>query len=220
MAIASPSTELPQAFNDPAGNLLRPDQMTEYTQDIESTKRQLENPNVQDKGAARKRLHSLTQQMQAQAPVAITDGRLKDKLAEEGKQLLSEITVGMLSQEEMRKNPPGSVDKHLKWERINKAKIKRWKKIQLLLGADQSRPHTWDRDAANLEAYRPQGASDRMRLDAQIGGVMSYGNIPAENWQQTFGSVNPQNSALNQAKRVSEEQETNTEAVGTQKKGK
>ena len=194
--------DLPEAFEQPTGNLLRPDQMSEHENDIRATKAQLDNPLVQDKGEVRKRLANLERQYDKQAPRPIYDGNVKDKLAEEGKQLLDEILPGMLSQEEMRKNPAGSVDKHMRWERANKARIMRWKKIQLMLNADDSNPHTWDRDAANLERFRPEGPVGRFRSDAQITGKMSYGGVADENWREAFGDVAPPNSALNQVKKA------------------
>lgn len=198
------ATDFPKAFAEPAGNLLRPAQMAEQQHEIKVAEAQLANPNIQDKGAVRTRIRTLKQQFEQQAPRQIMDGRVKDALAKEGQDLLATITTGMLSQEEMRKNPAGSVDKHLRWERANKAKILRWKKIQCMLNADGSNPGTWDRDAANLERFRPQGAQDRFRTDAQISGKMSYGSVPEEKWEGVFGSVNPPNSALEQAKRVAE----------------
>lgn len=204
MEILTPTTpELPEAFLKPSGNLLRPAQMADQLQELKASEAQLQNPNIQDKGAVRTRIRNLKQQYEQQAPRPITDGATKDALAKEASSLLSDITSGMLSQEEMRKNPAGSVDKHLRWERANKSKIIRWKKIQCMLNADHSTPGTWDRDAANLERFRPVGAMDRFRGDAQISGKMSYGAVPAEHWEAAFGSVNPPNSALEQAKRVS-----------------
>ena len=207
MEILTPThaEQVPSALNSPSGNILRPAQMAEHYNDLRHAEADLENPKVQDKGAVRQRVGNLKRQYESQAPRPITDGRLKDALEKEANQLLSEILPGMLSQEEMRKNPPGSVDKHLRWERVNKPKIIRWKKIRCVQNADNSDPHTWDRDAANLEQYRPAGPQDKFRADAQITGKMSYVSVPEENWQQAFGRVNPENSALEQAKRVSEE---------------
>lgn len=204
MEILTPTLtdQLPDAVENPKGNTLRPAQMAEALQDIKAAKAQLDDPRVQDKGAVRTRLTNLQRDYDNQAPRSITDGRLKDKLANEAKQLLEEITPGMLSQEEMRKNPAGSVDKHMRWERANKGKIKRWKKLMTVLNADNTNPGTWDRDAANLEKFRPASAMDRLRTDAQINGHMSYGNITEENWAQAFGHLGGQNSALNQSKRV------------------
>ena len=206
MEILTPThnEQLPSALNDPRGNLLRPAQLVEHTNELRMAEQQLANPNVQDKGAVRQRIGSLKRQYETQAPQPITDGILKDKLVAESNRLLEKILPGMLSQEEMRKNPAGSVDKHLRWERANKKDIVRWKKLQCVINADGSDPHTWDRDAANLERFRPDGAQDRLRTDAQITGKMTYGAVPEEKWEMAFGTTAPANSALNQAKRVAE----------------
>lgn len=212
MQILTPthSDHVPAALNNPGGNLLRPTQLADHLQDIAIAKSQLDNPNVQDKGNVRQRLRSLTKQYEEQAPRPITDGATKDALAKESKQLLDQILPGMLSREEMRKNPAGSVDLHMRWERTNKKKIVRLKKILTVLNADSSDPHTWDRDAANLERFRPQGPQDRLRTDAQIGGHMTFGNVPDEKWEAAFGKTHPENSALNQAKRVEHAQQVET----------
>ncbi len=206
------SEQVPAALNNPSANILRPAQMAEHYNDLQVAKNDLENPKVQDKGAVRQRVNNLQRQYESQAPRAITDGATKDALAKEAATLLDQILPGMLSKEEMRKNPAGSVDLHLRWERANKAKIKRWKKLQCVLNADNSDPHTWDRDAANLERYRPDGPQDKFRADAQITGKMTYGNVPEEKWAQTFGKVNPETSALEQAKRVADEDRLAAEA--------
>ena len=75
MAFTSAAEQLPSGFQDTTQNLLRPDQMSEYQRDIDSAKRQLDNPNVQDKGAVRKRLTEISRQYDAQAPRPITDGK-------------------------------------------------------------------------------------------------------------------------------------------------
>lgn len=195
--------QIPPAFLKPGGNILRPAQLVELEQDIKSSQAQLEDPRVQDKGGVRKRLADLKRQQVEQAPRELTDGAVKDRLNTRSQELLDQILPGMLSEEEMRKNPAGSVDKHMKWERANKAKILEWKKIQCLLNAENGgNPSTWDRDAANLERFRPSGPSDRLRTDAQIGGHMSYGSVPEENWKDAFGSTHPDTSALNQTKKA------------------
>jgi hypothetical protein len=196
--------------------------MAEHYNDLQVAKSDLENPKIQDKGAVRQRVGNLQRQYESQAPRPITDGATKDSLAKEAETLLGEILPGMLSKEEMRKNPAGSVDKHLRWERANKQKIMRWKKIRCVLNADSSDPHTWDRDAANLEQYRPDGPQDRLRTDAQISGHMTYGNITDEKWAQTFGKTHPETSALAQTKRatappqLSPEMQAELEKIGTE----
>ena len=80
------------------------------------------------------------------------------------RELLAEIIPGMASQEEMRKAPPGAVDKHMAWERRNKAKIMEWKHIMCRLTAGSG-----NRDAANLEKHRPRDSTLSMD-NAQIPG--------------------------------------------------
>lgn len=206
MEILTPThtDQVPSALNAPSGNILRPAQMAEHYNDLQVAKSDLDNPKVQDKGAVRQRVGNLQRQYESQAPRPITDGKLKDALAKEADTLLTQILPGMLSQEEMRKNPAGSVDKHLRWERANKPKIVRWKKLQCVLNADSSDPHTWDRDAANLERFRPNGPQDRFRADAQITGKMTYGSVPDERWAEVFGTTHPETSALAQSQRATE----------------
>jgi hypothetical protein len=204
MQILTPThtDQLPPALNDTAANVMRPSQVSEYQHDLKVAEEQLKDPRTQDRGAARKRINDLRRDFETQAPRPITDGALKNKLWAEAKALAEQFRVGMLSAEEMRKNPSGSVDKHLKWERANKKNIIRYKKIMSVLNADHSPAHTWDRDAANIEKFRPASTMDRLRTDAQISGHMSYGNIAEENWAQVFGGIHPETSALNQAQRA------------------
>ena len=180
--------------------LLRPHQMSEHQEEIRLTKEKLSNPAIQDKGAVQRQLRNLSLQYERQAPEALPAGE-KDTAAKREAALREEITQGMLSQEEMRKNPPGAVDHHIRWERANKAKIMQWKNLRLQLAADTSNPDTWDRDVANLERYRPAGTEGRVRLDAQIPGKMAFTGVPEEKWEAAFGSTHPENSALNQVKR-------------------
>ena len=80
-------------------------------------------------------------------------------MAARSKTLLDQILTGMPSQEEMRKAPPGAVDKHMGWEKRNKPAIMEWKNLQLRL-----RPG--EREAANLERHRP--ASSTLNMDNAV----------------------------------------------------
>ena len=82
-------------------------------------------------------------------------------MVKRSKELLAEITTGMLSKEEMRKAPPGAVDNHIAWERRNKTRIAEWKHIMLRLTAGSG-----DRDAANLERHRPTAST--MNMDGAL----------------------------------------------------
>lgn len=139
--------------------LLRPNQIAEYETTEESLEQKLTGPHskyIQDKGAVRGQLKRLRHALETQRPQSPV-GEEKDAMVKENKALLDEILVGMPSQEEMRKCPPGAIDKHRVWEKRNKQKILRWKNNQLRLnaGTDQI-------DIANLELHRPKKSSLNM----------------------------------------------------------
>lgn len=193
----------------PAKQLLRHHQREEYRGEIdamESMLPQLKTP--QDRGEVNKRLGRLKQALHTQSPQDLP-GAVKNKLYLESKQLETEITQGMLSKEEMRKNPAGSVGKFMRHEKAVKPKILRWKNIQQMLD-----PTSDDPDLSNVERLRPDGAQDRVRLDAQIPGKMSFGSVPQENWDMAFEGKKPENTALEQAKRVSGMSEENRKKAG------
>jgi hypothetical protein len=110
----------------------------------------------------------------------------------------------MPTHEEMRKNPAGMVGKHMRWEKTHKKAILEWKNAQQMLEPDSNDP-----DLSNFERLRPSGEMDRFRGDAQINGLMSFGNIPQEFWDMVF--KNKPNSALEQVKKVEAEQVIQTE---------
>jgi hypothetical protein len=72
-------------------------------------------------------------------------------------ELRDQISLGMLSQEEMRKCPPGAVDRHREWEQRNKTKILEWQNIQRRLNADND-----SRESASIEMFRPKGSTMNM----------------------------------------------------------
>jgi hypothetical protein len=74
----------------------------------------------------------------------------------------------MLSHEEMRKCPPGAVDRHRRWEKKNKKRILEWQNIQRRLNAQNE-----DRESASIENFRPTVST--MNLDnALIPGKQFY----------------------------------------------
>lgn len=184
----------------PEKQLLRYHQREELKGEIESMESMLPSLKTPtDRGEVSKRLKRLQQSLVAQSPTELP-GELKDKLYQESRAIETDLQSGMLSQEEMRKNPAGAVGQHMRWERANKKKILRWKNIQQMLD-----PSSDDPDLSNFERFRPVGAIDRLRTDAQISGHMSYGNVPQARWDLAFEGKGPTNSALQQAQRVQEE---------------
>ena len=174
--------------------LLRHDQVSELTEEKERIDKTLADPFLRHKlskpGEAIKRRDNLQKMLTDQAPEPLTVSE-KNMLVVKERELREKWSEGMPTGEVMRKNPPGAVDHHRKWEKANKVLIKQWKNIRRQLEPDND-----DKDIANIESYRPEGASDRMRTDAQISGHMSYGRIPQENWDKIF--PDKPNSALNQ----------------------
>ena len=128
--------------------LLRPAQLDEAKNQVKQAEAKLSNPAIQDKGEARKQLIRARQTLESQTPRPPADAAEEGQMVARSKHLLNQILTGMPSQEEMRKAPPGSVDKHMGWEKRNKPAILEWKNLQLRL-----RPG--EREAANLERHRP-----------------------------------------------------------------
>lgn len=194
---------LPPQLTDPTvTTLLRPDQIREYEDDIRFCEESLKERNIQDKGTVIRRKRLLEEAYNKQVPHKVS-GKLKDRLAARSKALLDKILPGMPTKEEMRKNPAGTVDKHMRWERKHKADIVEWKKINRMLASDDSPSHMWDTESSNLEKYRPAGAVGYgYRGDAGIPGHMAYQGIPEEQWP--FDP--PSNTALEQVKKRSKPQ--------------
>lgn len=183
--------------------LLRPHQMQNYQDDMRQCERDLQNDDVKSKGVVRQRMQRLKQDYDSQAPQPITDPILRDKVAREVKSLEDKIRVGLPTAEEMRKATPATVDQHMKWERTNKKNINRWRNLLRQLNTDNSDPALHERALGDIERLRPISAQDRLRTDGFIGGAMTYGSVPQENWDEVFEE--PQNTALKQAQKVAAE---------------
>ena len=148
--------------------LLRPDALEAARDEIKSLEAKLSNPLIEDKGMVRKQLLNAQRITAEQTPQPPATGEEEGRMVSRGKALLSKILDGMPSQEEMRKSPPGAVTKHMQWEARNKPLIQEWKNIQLRLTAGSG-----DRDAANLEKFRP--VTSTLNMDnAQIPGKNFY----------------------------------------------
>ncbi len=139
--------------------LLRPAQLDEMKNQVKIAEAKLSNPAIQDKGEARKQLIRTRATLETQTPRPPVDAAEEGRMVAREKQLREEVLAGMPSQEEMRKAPPGAVDKHMGWEKRNKPKILEWKNLRLRLMPGE-------REAANLERYRP--ASSTLNMDNAV----------------------------------------------------
>lgn len=198
--IVKEAAKLPQPTNKV---LLRPHQMVQHEQDITQCEADLANAGVKMKGIVRQRKKALEKQYLDQAPQPITDGALRDRVAKRINELEEQIKVGLPTAEEMRKATNITVEQHRKWERLNKPKIKEWRNLLRQLNTDTSDPDTHDRSLGDIERLRPMSAQDRLRTDGFIGGAMTYGSVPQENWDAIFPE--PQNTAIKQAEKVAKE---------------
>jgi len=173
-------------------NLLRYHQREQLKGEITQAEGMLAQAKPDDRGTIMASITRTKRQLDSQSPVPLT-AKEKDTLSNLEKKLRARIVTNMPTEEVMRKGPAGAVDWHQKWEKINKPLIRMWKNAMIQLNPDSS-----DRDLSNIERYRPTGQLDRLRSDAQIPGLMSYGNVPEENWP----FAEPENTAAKQAERV------------------
>ena len=109
-------------------NLLRHRQRAEMADDRRALEEQLAQPvlgakaGIQNRGAITNEIRKLDKQVEQQSPRTLTPEET-NILAAKKQELETEIVVGMPSQEEMRRNPPGTVHRHMQWEKANKKKL-------------------------------------------------------------------------------------------------
>lgn len=171
--------------------LLRYNQREQIQHEIDNAESMLPHAKASDKPMVMSSIRKSKKQLEEGSPVPLV-GKEKDKLHDLEKKLRTKIAENMPTEEVMRKNPPGAVDWHQRWEKKNKKLIKIWKNIRIQLNPDSS-----DRDLCNFERYRPSGQTDRIRTDAQIVGLHSFTGIEDEQWP--FDA--PTTTSLEQAKR-------------------
>ncbi len=155
--------------------LLRPVQVEEFKEEKARLEGELAAPpqmrsRIQDIGQVVKQLKNLDRQLEVFTPREYGRGEIDQARARE-KYLRGKWSGdGMPTQAEMRRNPPGAVDKHRAWEERNKEIILEWKNIRLrLLQGGQLNTTSQARDAANIEMFRPVGGAQELNLDvAQI----------------------------------------------------
>jgi hypothetical protein len=144
--------------------LLRPDQIEAYKSERSRLENLMTQPNV-DKGEANKQLRKVKGILDTQSPQPF-DPASRDKAAKRVGALKAEMLEdAMPDQEEMRRNPPGAVAKHIRWEDRNKKKLQEWKYLTRRLEPDND-----DADLTNFERFRPKGNfGERLAMDgAQI----------------------------------------------------
>jgi hypothetical protein len=130
---------------------------------------------VQNRGDMIRQLRQLKNQLDMQKPRAYEGAEL-DRAVKRELELREEITQGMPTQAEMRRNPTGVVDKLMRWNERNKFKVGEWKNMRLRLFESNALPNDiGPRDVANLERYRPRGGAQEMNMHGeQIEGAIIH----------------------------------------------
>ena len=147
--------------------LLRPAQLADAKSELKALEAKINDKGIEDRGEAIKQFQRVSKTVADQTPRPPESAEEEGRMESRSRALLSEILEGMPSQEEMRKAPPGAVDKHMAWEKRNKSKILEWKNLRLRL------THGQEKDAANLERHRPKDSSLNMD-NAYVPGKMFF----------------------------------------------
>jgi hypothetical protein len=170
-----------------ARRLFRPWEAAEIADNKAHLQKALESPHVEDKSAVRD-AHKRLCAMEKEHGVPDFNSAERDAAAKEVKELEQQMRVGMLSAEEMRRNPPGAVDQNVWWERKNKWRVNRWRALQTALhkgiAGDQSR------SLLDIERFRPRAS--QMNMDnAQIPAARTF-SFPSEEfkegWERIYGT--------------------------------
>lgn len=178
LGLAQAEAKNGEPFRETTKPLLRPDQVQEFGEEHQRLDYMLKGPahvqnQVQDRKTMIQQYQRLDKMLSEYAPRAY-QVRERDPAVQRERELRDLIVAdGMPTQEEMRRNPPGAVDKHMSWERRNKNRILEWKNIRRRLHATECDGGQVEmaRDVANIETFRPAGLTRSMDMaGAQIPG--------------------------------------------------
>lgn len=136
---------------------LRPDEVDTLEHEIQGIDAQLQGPDfirqrIQDIRGQTQRARQLKGQLESQRPQPYHETRV-DSAVKREVELRETIKQGMPTSREQRHNPAGNVDKHMGWEKRNKANIREWKNIRRRLVEGGQLDD--GRDVANVESLRP-----------------------------------------------------------------
>ena len=167
---------LNQEFREKTTPLMRPQQAEKVKDEAAVLTNMLSAPPhissaIENRGQVHRHLQSLKRDLEKQVPLPYQGSEI-DSANNRERVLRETITQGMPTQAEMRKNPPGAVDKHRMWQHYKKSDLLEWKNIRLRQHAGGDVEHLpFARDVANFERYRPTGGAQELSMDgAQITG--------------------------------------------------
>lgn len=146
--------------------LLKPQQVADTKQEILNLKHQLTEPGLQDPGFVRKQVVALEGTLATRTPQPFSSSEIDAASKREVELRTVMVEDGMPTSAELRRNPPGSVQKLLGWEKRNKPRLSEWRYLRKRLAAGSG-----DNNVASLEPFRPKGGSHELAMDgAQIPG--------------------------------------------------
>lgn len=136
---------------------------------------------IADPNAILKDIRDIDRVLDREAPKPYTARDELDSAIKLEGELRSAWLDGMPTQTEMRRNPPGAVDKHRLWESKHKTDVLTWKHVRRRLHASgvSDSGLSDESDVSNVEKFRPGTHSGQMTMDgAQIPQVRTIFQAP------------------------------------------
>jgi hypothetical protein len=124
---------------------------------------------IHDPAQMAKTLRNLEKSLNEDSPTEYV-GADQDAAVKREKELREQFISDMPTQAEMRRNPPGALDKHMQWENRHENNIGEWKNIRRRMLMSGMLPSAMSElSASNIEMFRPVGGSGELNMDnAQI----------------------------------------------------
>ena len=150
---------------EPVKNLLRPEQIRDTQDEANRLENMLGDPRavLEDPKMAAKQLHNMKKILHEETPQAYSECEIDTASKREKDLRVMMVEDGMPTQAEMRKCPPGAVEKLRGWEARNKIRLQEWKYIRQRMHAGSTNP-----DIANFEKYRPAGGASELSMDNAV----------------------------------------------------
>lgn len=157
-----------------AVNYMRHAERVSELREVEELDRKLNDPaerkHLSNSGRLGQQNKRRKANLEAQSPPMDLTASQRDKLRK-----IEVVTRGFVAEnipttEQMRHNPPGTVDHHMAWERETQPAMLAWKAARILLNPDSDAV-----DLANFERYRPSAETRNLYSDGQIPRKFAFG---------------------------------------------
>lgn len=192
----------------PPRRIFRPWESDEIKNNKRTLRKALESPHVEDKSAVRAAISRLDDMEHEHGVPDFTPDQ-RDKAAKKVKELEGKIREGMLSHEEMRRNPPGAVDQNVWWERRNKEHVRTWRNLNAVL--HPGIPGDQAQSLFSVERLRPR--TSQLNMDgAQIPQARAF-SFPSEQYKENYDQIFKAKPAEDLGPLEEPEEPTRTEAL-------